>query len=282
MVIHGRRQIGTNARRPCPRPVPRSLRASSPWGATKRSGCAIWRADGGGEGAQAGGDVGHRPHRRHVQRQARRPAARRRPRAGSPRRSRPPGPAPGRRWRRRRDPSCPRRSAKPGCSQNRVTATGAMPQASSVSVTEGTRLTTRTGRGRGRRRQREPPDRSGAASRPRTPRGSACPAAACLRASRAGWRCRWRRAPCLPPPPPPPRRRRTGGSRSRSSDAWMRFWIWSGWRTSVNRCWPSSPADSTSRSPAPTMRSRMPCLKLTLLTRSSGIWMPRLANTPDR
>ncbi len=31
----------------------------------------------------------------------------------------------------------------PGCSQNRVTPTGSTPQAMSVSVTDGTRLTTR-------------------------------------------------------------------------------------------------------------------------------------------
>jgi hypothetical protein len=63
---------------------------------------------------------------------------------------------------------------------------------------------------------------------------------------------------------------------------WMRFCTLSGWRMSVNRDWPSSPPDSMSRSPAPSMRSKTPWLKLTLFTRSSGISMPLLAITPWR
>ncbi len=63
---------------------------------------------------------------------------------------------------------------------------------------------------------------------------------------------------------------------------WIRFCTWSGWRTSVKRWRPSWPADSISRSPAPMMRSKMRWWKLTLLTRSSGISMPFLANTPWR
>ena len=43
-----------------------------------------------------------------------------------------------------------------------------------------------------------------------------------------------------------------------------------------------SPADSISRSPAPTMRSKKPWWKKTVLIRSSGISMPRLVMTPLR
>ncbi len=49
---------------------------------------------------------------------------------------------------------------------------------------------------------------------------------------------------------------------------------------SVKRCWPSSPPDSITRSPAPTIRSNTDWLKCTVFTRSSGISTPCLATTP--
>src|SRR5262249_44384617 len=134
-VIHGRRQIGTNARRP---------RAAD--GSTGGSGHATSTASASPvrNGATSATD-------RTLVTGSRTPAA---PRA----------PASARRFSSsftttRSGSSAtmaatsgslvPPTVGKPGCSQNRVTATGRTPQASSVSVTEGTRLTTRTGRRRG-------------------------------------------------------------------------------------------------------------------------------------
>ena len=65
-----------------------------------------------------------------------------------------------------RDPSCRRRSAMPGCSQNRVHATGTTPSASSVSVADGTSETTRARRARHAGRA----PTSGRAARPSSPR----------------------------------------------------------------------------------------------------------------
>ena len=116
--------------------------------------------------------------------------------------------------------------------------------------------------------------RAACASGPRTRTGSTSRAAACLPASRAARR----RRPSRPPPL-----------------AWLprrvilaSTWVWisactlSGSLTSVNRCWPCSPPDSISRSPQPSMRSITDWWKITLLTRSSGISIPCLANTPVR
>ena len=50
---------------------------------------------------------------------------------------------------------------------------------------------------------------------------------------------------------------------------------------SVKRCWPSSPPDSITRSPAPSIRSKTDWLKCTVFTRSSGISTPRFASTPS-
>ena len=69
--------------------------------------------------------------------------ARRRPRGGSPRRTSRRGPGRGRRSPATSGSLVPPTCGRSGCSQNRVQATGSTPQASSVSVTDGTRLTTR-------------------------------------------------------------------------------------------------------------------------------------------
>ena len=62
----------------------------------------------------------------------------------------------------------------------------------------------------------------------------------------------------------------------------MRFLTCSGLRMSVNLDAPSSPPDSITRSPAPTNRSKIDWLKLTLLTRSSGISRRRRRPTVPR
>ena len=49
------------------------------------------------------------------------------------------------------------------------------------------------------------------------------------------------------------------------------------------KCWrPARPPDSMTRSPAPSIRSKIDWLKNTVLTRSSGISMPFLDSTPCR
>ena len=157
IVIHGRRQIGTNA-------------VAAPAPARRRHG----RASGAGGPAarRQPVDRGERHRRRRARRsraaRGRRRRARRRPRGGSPPRRPRPGRAPGRRSRPVRVLG-PADVAQRGCSQNRVHATTSTPSASSVSVADGTRLTTRTARVTRARAS------SSGASGPRTPRASACP-----------------------------------------------------------------------------------------------------------
>ena len=63
---------------------------------------------------------------------------------------------------------------------------------------------------------------------------------------------------------------------------WISFWTAEGLRT-LEKFWrPSSPADSITRSPEPTIRSRIDWEKNTVFTRSSGISMPCFESTPWR
>ena len=151
-----------------------------------------------------------------------------------------------------------------GCSQKRVQATTSAPAASSVSVADGTRLTTR---GRTSVTAEEPP------LLPFELVGVSVPRPI-IPSSFSSWE-----ATSVPPTDPRPTNLRFSFS---SIWAWIWFLTRSGLRMSVNSWRPSSPPDSMRRSPAPIIRSRIDWLNITLFTRSSGISIPFFARTPSR
>ena len=63
---------------------------------------------------------------------------------------------------------------------------------------------------------------------------------------------------------------------------WISFCTADGLRTFEKFCRPISPADSMTRSPEPTIRSKIDWEKNTVFTRSSGISMPCFDSTPCR